>query len=387
MMITMNYQPPDFPNFKPLSQSAFEFAQKQVWRLSENEPDFFPMYTQAGKWKHSGESWTHWCDGFLGGMMWIFYSHTGQDRWLEKAMHYSRLIEHRKLDGNVHDLGFLFWSTYQRWFELSGDSEIQQVVITAGETMGTRYQEKGGYLCSFIGRESLFIDIMMNIGIVFYAALQTGNTQLLEIAHRHCQTTQRYLVRGDGSTAHEGIFDVESGEFLRQSTHQGWRGDSCWARGQAWALYGFGTAFSLTGERSYLITAQQCADYYLHHTFFKSGEGFGPGIPPNDFDDPCLPRKVESSAAAIAASGLFNLANLVQDIHHANAYLEAAFKITETLCGKSYLARHVKGWEGILLHGIYHLEKGLGVDESVMWGDHFFVEALDKGLSLVDNRS
>lgn len=362
-------------------EKAFDFAQQQVWALTEKQPDFFPMYTVNGKWKHSGESWTHWCDGFLGGMMWIFHGRTGQTRWLEKARHYSQLIEHRKLDRDVHDLGFLFWSTYYRWYQLTGDEKLNSVVITAGKTMGHRYQEKGGYLCSFIGKKSLFIDIMMNIGIVFYAAAQTGDHDLLQKAHQHCKTTRRYLVRGDGSTAHEGIFDLDTGEFLYQSTHQGWRGDSTWARGLAWAIYGFGTAFSLTGERQYLKTAQLCADFYLQNTDFQESAHLGAGIPPNDFNDPRLPTRAESSAAAIAASGLMNLAKVIQDYHHAKVYMDAALAILDTLCSSRYLAMNQGNWEGILLHGIYHLDKNLGVDESVMWGDYFFVEALDKALS------
>jgi unsaturated chondroitin disaccharide hydrolase len=369
-------------NFQSKLKHAIDFAQDQVWSLSEKYPDFMPMYTQQGKWKHEGESWTHWCDGFLGGMMWIFYSRTGQSRWLEKASHYSRLIENRKLDREVHDLGFLFWSTYYRWLQAAGNPGIAEVLVTAGRTMGLRYQEKGGYLSSFIGADSLFIDIMMNVGIVFYAALQSGDEALLEKAHQHCQTTRRYLVRGDGSTAHEGLFDVETGEFLRQSTHQGYRGDSCWARGLAWALYGFCSAYTLTGERSYLLTSQMCADYYLEKTSFEPNAQFGRGVPPNDFDDPRLPAHPESSAAAIAASGLLDLSAVVQQPILSKVYLEKAIKILDTLCGPEYLASSTPGWEGILKHGIYHLNKKLGVDESVMWGDYFFVEAVDKMLTL-----
>ena len=66
------------------------------------------------------------------------------------------------------------------------------------------------------------------------------------IAMRHCLTTRRVLVRGDGSTAHEGMFDLDTGEFLRQTTHQGYRGDSCWSRGLAWALYGFTSCYEYT---------------------------------------------------------------------------------------------------------------------------------------------
>ena len=145
-------------------------------------------------------------------------------RVAKSAEHYSLLVEPRKFDRNVHDLGFVFWSTWKRWYDLTGDPSIKNVIITAGKTMGMRFKEKGEYLRSFIADNSLFIDIMMNVGIVFYAALESGDPELLRKAHKHCQTTRQYLVRGDGSTAHEGIFNLESGEFLRQSTHQGWRG-------------------------------------------------------------------------------------------------------------------------------------------------------------------
>ena len=95
----------------------------------------------------------------------------------------------------------------------------------------------------------------MNVGIVFYAAQQTNDAELLRKAMEHCLTTRRYLVRGDGSTSHEVIFDTNTGEFLRQTTHQGWRNDSSWSRGLAWALYGFGTVYDFTRDGRFLQTA------------------------------------------------------------------------------------------------------------------------------------
>jgi unsaturated chondroitin disaccharide hydrolase len=222
---------------------------------------------------------------------------------------------------------------------------------------------------------------MMNVGIVFYAALKSGDDDLLCKAHQHCQTTRRYLVRGDGSTAHEGIFDLESGEFIKQSTHQGWRGDSAWARGQAWALYGFGTAYQLTGERGYLNTAQHCADFYIKETAWDENAPFGPGVPPNDWFE--SGSQVESSAAAIAASGLLNLSQIFQDEIRSRHYQQAAIKILSTLLKPEYLAIETPGWEGILKHGCYHQRKNLGVNESVMWGEYFFVEALNKTFNLI----
>jgi len=366
----------------PKLLTALNFGQEQVKYLIDAHPDYFPMYTEGGKWAHSGEAWTNWCEGFLGGMMWIFHTRTDDPWWRLQAEHYSHLIEERKTDRTVHDLGFLFWSTWKRWYDLTGDEAINEVVITAGQTMGLRYMEKGQYLRSFVAPESLFIDIMMNVGIVFYAAQQTGDTELLEKAHQHCLTTRKYIVRGDGSTAHEGIFDLETGEFLRQTTHQGWRGDSSWARGLTWALYGFGTAYEMTGDYRYLETARLCADFYLEYTSFEQDAPGGPGVPPNDYDDPRQPVLYESSAAAIAASGLLSLGKVVQDPTDASRYRAAALTILDTLTGPEYLANKSPGWEGILKHGIYHQKRGLGVDESVMWGEYFFVEAVDKALSL-----
>jgi unsaturated chondroitin disaccharide hydrolase len=353
-------------------QEALDFAQEQIRGLIERDPDFFPLYTVHGKWRHGGEAWTNWCEGFLPGMMWLLYQQTGDAWWRERAEHYSRLIEPRKADRNVHDLGFLFLSTYKRWYDLTGDPALHDVLIEAGRTLARRFQEKGAYLCSFIGPDSLFIDIMMNVGIIFYAALETHDGHLLDVANRHCMTTRRYLVRGDGSTAHEGRFDLETGEFLRQTTHQGVRGDSCWTRGLTWALYGFGTAYSFTRNPKYLATAEQCADFYLEHVDES-------GVPPWDFDLPADGEPLrDSSAAAIAASGLWNLADLTESAEKREAYRQAAIRAIATLTTDAFLGRAVPGWEGILRHGVYHYHKGLGVDESVMWGEHFFLEALLK---------
>ncbi len=357
-------------------ETTFDFAGKQLRNLIETHPDMFPMYTQGGKWKHDGEAWTNWCEGFLGGQLWMLYDHTGDKYWRNKAEHYSMLVEPRKNDRTVHDLGFVFWSTWKRWYDLVGDEAINEVIIEAGRTMSLRFQEKGQYLRSFVSQDSLFIDIMMNVGIIFYAAQQTGDLELLRIANEHCLTTRRTLVRGDGSTAHEGLFNLETGEFIRQSTHQGWRGDSAWARGLAWALYGFGTAYSFTGDVRYLQTAEACADFYIEQTPSH-------GVPPNDWDEPEPASPYESSAASIVSSGLFNLAEITGELARQKLYRTYALQIVDTLTTPDFLAIETLGWEGILKHGMYHERKGLGVDESVMWGEYFFLEAVGKALRYV----
>ena len=358
--------------------ATYQFAEKQLKHLIETYPDHFPLYTVNGKWKHSGEAWTNWCEGFLGGQLWLIYEQNGDAYFREKAEYYSRHIEHRKTDRNVHDLGFLFWSTWKRWYDLTGDPEINKVVVEAGQTLALRFKEKGQYLRSFVADESLFIDIMMNVGIICYAGQQTGDANLLRVANQHSLTTRRYLVRGDGSTSHEGLFDTETGEFLRQSTHQGWRDDSSWARGLTWSLYGFGTMYRMTGDPRYLQTAEANAQYYIEHTPAH-------GVPPNDWSEPNPADPYESSAAAIAASGLMQLAELTGDPLRARYYHDYALNIVDTLTEPEFVAFNDEGYEGILKHGMYHQRKGLGVNESVMWGEYFFLEAVSKVIADVSH--
>jgi unsaturated chondroitin disaccharide hydrolase len=286
----------EFESDRTLLEDAFRYAQQQVRALVEKYPDYTPMYTENGQWNREGPAWTHWCDGFLPGMMWIFHRHLGpagsdSEWWREKAIRYTQSLEPRKNDRDVHDLGFIFLCTYFRWYQLTQDAELNEVLVQAGQTLAMRFQEKGQYLRSFVGDESLFIDIVMNVGLIFHAARETGDRMLRDIALRHSLTTRRYLIRGDGSTAHEGIFDTDTGEFLRQSTHQGYRGDSCWSRGLSWALYGFSNVYEYSRDPRFLDTAQGCADYYISHSPSDGVPCAAVGFP-GDRGQPQTPRHV-----------------------------------------------------------------------------------------------
>lgn len=378
------------PSRKKTYAAALDFAERQVAALIEKYPDYFPMYTVGGKWHHTGELWTHWTDGFLGGMMWQFYLRRlteargvseGTIDWRARAEHYSKLLEERQHDRNVHDLGFIFLSTYLPWYELTGDEHLHQVLIQAGRTLAMRFMPKAQYLRSFIGPESLFIDIMMNVPIIFYAAIETGDRDLARVAAAHCRTTRDKIVRPDGSTAHEGVFDIETGDFLREGTHQGLAPNSAWARGLAWSLYGYSKCYALTGEPEFLAVAEHNANYWINNLPAD-------GVPYWDFhadvsQPPPWGAQKESSAGAIAASGLLDLARQTDSAVLADEYEQVALTMLDALVHPTYLASETPGWEGILKHGVYHTKKNLGVDESVMWGEYFFVEALTK--VVIDN--
>jgi unsaturated chondroitin disaccharide hydrolase len=355
---------------------ALDFAQEQVRRLVTRAPGGMPTYTARGRWVHDDDPWApNWAGGFLTGMLWIFAARTGERFWRQQAERYSLALEHRKHDTGTHDVGFLLEPSWGRWYDQDGSDRARDVLIEGGRTMAGRLQRPGGYLRTWVDPGSTFVDVMMNVGIIFRAARYTGDDRLREIALTHCRTTRRYLMRGDGSTVHEGWFDVASGEFLRAATHQGWRSDSSWARGQSWAIYGFTIAYRHTGEADMLDAARRAADYYIALTDDR-------GVPPNDWLDPDPALPWESSAAAIATAGMLHLERALDGDPAASRYREYALGILRTLRSTEFLAVDVPGWEGILRHAAYHSRNGLGVDESVMWGDHYLVEALDMASAL-----
>jgi unsaturated chondroitin disaccharide hydrolase len=351
-------------------EEALDFAQGQVERLITEEPGKFPTYTEDGKWVFGADPWApNWTGGFLAGQIWIAAERTGSARLRAEAERYCLALEPRKSDGGTHDLGFLFDPSWGRWHATEHPALVEEVLVEAGRTMAGRFEEAGQYLSTWVDPGSTFIDVMMNVGVVFRAAELSGDPGLREIALAHCKTSLRYLMRGDGSTLHEGWFDTTTGEFLRAGTHQGWRTDSSWARGQAWAIYGFTTAYVYTGDADLLDAARRAADYYNRHTADD-------GIPPNDWRDPNPAHPWESSAAAIASAGMLHLSAASPDPSDAERYRRHGLRILETLRSTEFVAADEPGWQGVLRHAVYHYANGLGIDESVMFGDYYFVEAL-----------
>src|SRR5438105_3494993 len=130
---------PGLPTFR----SALEFAAAQSRRLVAAHPDYYPMYTVGGLWNREGERWTHWCEGFFPGILWLLHEHTGEPEWRRLAEQYTRPLEPRQFDRTIHDLGFLFFSTYLRWYRKTGDAALRPILVDAGRTLALRRQ-KGG---------------------------------------------------------------------------------------------------------------------------------------------------------------------------------------------------------------------------------------------------
>lgn len=368
-------------------EQAFDFGVAQLARMLLKWPSSrpAPIYTENGVWTRPETMWTDWCPGFYAGMMWLAFERTGERRWRQAAEEYTRALEPRKYDREVHDLGFIFMTTADRWYRLLADDDplkawLKDLLITAATTQSLRWKETGEdhYIYSFHGPQSLFIDIMMNIRLLFRAYELGGGRELYTKAVTHARTTEKYLVqkRGprlmdqEGAVIHEAIFNPLRGEFRNLSTQQGYSPFTCWARGLAWAIYGFTDTYLFTREPVFLETAERCVEYYLTNT--PAG-----GVPFWDYGAPRIPDEpVDSSAAAIAAGALWKLKNIDGTQRGAETYRQAALTILSTLSGDGFLNRDDAAYEGILRHGVYHRPMNWGVDESVMWGDYFFMEAL-----------
>lgn len=352
-----------------VAERVLSAAERKLSRLVEEHPGRVPVHTTGGRWSLDDDAWAPiWTAGFLAGSLWVLAERTGDPWWRDQAQRYCRDLAPRRHDHGTHDVGFLFSPSWGRWRQFEDTDEVRRVLVDAGRTMAARFNPAGRYLSSWVDPGSTFIDIMMNIDVIYSAAEITGDSGLADIATAHASTTRRHLVRGDHTTVHEAWFDPGTGEFLRTATHQGWRADSSWVRGQTWAIYGFGSAYARTGDSRFLGTALHLADEYIRRS--------GDRLPPNDWDEPDPPFPVEASAASIAAAGLAQLGELC-GVAEGARYREHAVRTVELLAQPTFLSTDDE-WDGLVRHATYHLRNGLGVDESVMWGDYYLLDAVER---------
>ena len=350
--------------------TVFAFASGQLRALVTDHPGQVPVYTEGGRWHLGTDAWAPaWTGGFLAGQLWILAERSGDSWWRSQAEKYSEVVAPRRTDTGTHDIGFLFSPSWGRWHRLDPSSRSKDILVEAGRTLASNFNPQGGYIRTWVDPGSTFIDIMMNVDIIFQAAELSGDSELHNVAAEHALTTRRHLVRGDATTMHEGWFDPATGEFLRAATHQGWRADSSWVRGHCWAIYGFGNCYQRTGDDRFLSTAAALADAYVIKT---ADEPVGP----NDWLDPDPEFPFEASGASVAAAGLLQLAEILG--HQGAKYREHGTRVLQRLAQPPFLASDDSDWEGLVRLATYHRGSGLGVQESNMWGDYYFLEAVER---------
>ncbi|MBV6319475.1 glycoside hydrolase family 88 protein [Duganella violaceipulchra] len=319
-----------------------------------------------------------WTNGFWTGMLWLAYEASGAPRYREAAERHVLGFHRRQAERhNVahHDLGFLYSLSCVPAYQLTGSTVAAEAALGAARLLLERYQPRAGIIQAWgdlhdpeqAGR--MIIDCNLNLPLLYWASNYSGEPAFRDAANRHIEAAARHIVRADGSTFHTFFFDPATGAPRHGKTHQGHADDSCWARGQAWGICGFPLVYRHNGDTRLLELSKVLANYYLNRLPDD-------GICYWDLVFTSGAEERDSSAAAIAACGLLELSSnlpLLDPLR--NDYQDAALRMVRQLSTHYRGDDHTPGG-GLLRHAVYHKPQRMGVDESCIWGDYFYLEAL-----------
>jgi unsaturated chondroitin disaccharide hydrolase len=362
-----------------LVSHALEFAGQQVRQTATeiNDSTKFPRSTLPdGTWKTTDAQ--EWTSGFFPGCLWYLHEYTKDPFFRQAAERWTAGMADQQYDTGTHDVGFKIFDSYGIGYRLYPSEAYKQVVFQASQTLMTRFNSRVGCIKSWDNAKwayPVIIDNMMNLELLFWSAEHGGSKRMREIATKHAITTMKNHFRQDGGTYHVLGYDTTDGAVVARNTHQGYSDESVWARGQAWAIYGFTMSYRFTKDDRFLKTAQRAADYFIRY------------LPPDqipywDFQAPDIPREPRDvSAAAIAASGLFELSNYPAEKGQRTAYRDVAEKILRSLCLAPYLAEGT-GSHAILNHAVGSKPGKSEVDVSIVYADYYFIEAMLRYLHL-----
>ncbi len=333
--------------------------------ISEETEDF-PHITNEGEWQCTPDG--VWTGGFWAGILWLAYEKDGGDDLLRLAVNFTdRLLPAASASHN-HDLGFMFEPSAVKGWEITGNETYRLAALNAAEALAGQFNTAAGFIpgWGFFGKHdwsgSVLIDTLMNLPLLAWAVQQGASQSLMDVVYGQVAKTLEHHFRPDGSVYHVYKFDPTSGIGLGGDTYQGQGPESCWSRGQAWAITGLAALAKMTGDNRFLEPSERVAAYFL-------GQIGDDGIPPWDFSAEGPEQPKDSSAGAIASCGLLKLF----DITGNRRYLEAASNLLHAMaetCGGD------KPKNGLLLHATADLPHGLGIDGSTMYGDYYYLKGL-----------
>lgn len=350
-----------------VKDEVINYALRKIERTAGKVKGGFPHLTEGGYWKTTPNG--SWTGGFWIGILWLGYLATNDEKFLKLAHEWTLLLKPRRND-KTFDLGFLFYPAFASGYKITNDENLRKVALEAADTLAGLFHVRSGFICQEIlegGRKfgRTVIDVMMNLPLLWWAYGETGERRYYEAARVHSIKTLENLIGKNRPAIHAIDLDLKTGEIVRKLTLHGYSFDSCWSRGQAWCIYGFTLAYNATKEKAFLNTAEGLADYFIKNLPADH-------VPYWDFNDPNIPNSVkDSSAAAIACSGLITLSELSGKPR----YKKAENEISNSLL-TNYIAEEKH--DGILAHGCFDMPKKIGVNECLIWGDFYFLEAMLK---------
>jgi unsaturated chondroitin disaccharide hydrolase len=314
-----------------------------------------------------------WTSGFFPGCLWYLYKFTNDQKWKEDAEKWTNSLEPAKWLTNTHDLGFVLFTSFGNGYLLTRDSSYKNVLLQAARSLSTRFNPTVGSIKSWDGGSwhyPVIVDNLMNLELLFWAAQTFHDTSFFHIAVTHVNNDLKYRFRKDGSTYHVLDFDPSTGKLLAKKTAQGYSDSSCWARGQAWAIYGITTIYRYTHNKEYLQYAEKAANYFI-----KQINKIPDHIPYWDFNAPDIPNaERDVSAAVIAASALLELSHY--DDQSKKYYYNTAVQILKSLCSEKYLAEPGTNHHFLLMHGVVNKHGGTGINVPLIYADYYFLQAL-----------
>jgi unsaturated chondroitin disaccharide hydrolase len=358
---------------EPIWLQALEFSLERM-RKNLTCLDSFPESTEGDRWNCVDDGW--WVGGHWVGLLWLAYAHTGDPSLEAAARQWATRLAPRQDDTTTHDLGFLFELSHILGVKLTGDASLKPPALQAARTLARRFNSRGNFFQAWGSlngaaseRGRAIIDTLMNLDLLFWASHETGERRFADMAIAHARTAHTRHIRADGSTSHVIDFDPDTGEFIKQDTHQGLSATSCWSRGQAWAVYGYAECYRETQEGMFLDAARNLVNYCLRHLPADH-------VPYWDYGSPLIPGDVrDSSAASILASGMLLLASLEPDGARAKCWRSEALTILESLW-RNYSTRNASE-PSILRHATRSRPHG-AMDHGLIYGDYYFIEALTR---------
>src|SRR5690606_33987028 len=310
-------------------QHDMDYSIGQVKQLLGNLPDNPPNIPRNVM--EDGKTWRYvtyrdWTSGFWPGILWYAYEETGDDGLREAAQRFTgQLAPLAHEPATDHDLGFQIFNSYGNGYRLTGDESYKPVILATADSLATLYNPAVGTILSWPRsvpgldwpQHNTIIDNMINLEMLFWASKNGGADSLYDIAVKHAETTMENHFRDDYTSYHVVVYDKDTGERIKRVTHQGLADESMWARGQAWAIYGYTMVYRETRDPKFLEFAQRVTDVYLERLPADQ-------VPYWDFDDPAIPDAPrDASAAAIVASALVELSTYV-DAPKKETYIDAA---------------------------------------------------------------
>lgn len=325
---------------------------------------------------------TDWTSGFFPGSLWYAYEMTGNEELKVRAIEYTNLLEPIRNYDRTHDIGFMINCSFGNYERLEHNDTAMAVIKETADNLAGRFNPEIGSIRSWdFGKKKwnfpVIIDNMMNLDLLFNASKMTGDNRYRDIAVKHARTTMKNHFRPDYSSYHVVSYN-DDGTVQRKQTHQGQGDESAWARGQAWAVYGYTACYRETGDRAFLDQACNIARMIMERV--KTDDL----VPLWDYDAPDTaetPR--DASAAAITASAFIELGTLAADEEIYTAYAE---RILKSLTSDRYLAKAGSNNGFVLMHSTGSLPNGSEIDVPLNYADYYYLEALKrymevKGLS------